>query len=65
VTPTATTGVYSVSCTMASDTQGSASFTGTVSNTSMTGTVTWTIGTKAYTYNYSGVPFTPAVDPES
>ena len=43
-----------------------ATFSGTVSNTLMSGTVTWTLPSgKVYTYNYSGVPFTPAVDPES
>jgi hypothetical protein len=65
MTAAATPGVYNVTCTMQSNTQGTASFTGTVSNTSMSGTVTWIIGAKTYTYIYSGVPFTPAVDPES
>ena len=58
-------GTYNVSCTMNSATQGTVSFTGTISNTAMSGTVNWTIGGKTYTYNYSGVPFTPDVDPES
>jgi hypothetical protein len=65
VTASATPGVYNVACTMQSNTQGTASFTGTISNTDMSGTITWTIGGKAYTYTYKGVPFTPAVDPES
>jgi hypothetical protein len=66
VTPAATAGTYNVSCTMSSTTQGNATFSGTVSNTLMSGTVTWTLPSgKVYTYNYSGVPFTPAVDPES
>jgi hypothetical protein len=66
VSPAAVAGTYTVACTMTSATQGTASFSGTVSNTSMSGTVTWTLPSgKVYTYSYSGVPFTPAVDPES
>ena len=65
VTAAATPGVYNVSCTMQSNTQGTASFTGTISNTAMSGTISWVIGGKTYTYAYTGVPFTPAVDPES
>ena len=66
VTPAATAGTYNVTCTMTSVTQGTASFSGTINNTAMSGTITWTLPSgKVYTYNYSGVPFTPAVDPES
>jgi hypothetical protein len=65
VTPTATPGVYNVTCTLSSNTQGTATLAGTISNTTMSGTLTWTIGAKVYTYNYSGVPFTPDPNPES
>ena len=65
VAPTATAGVYNVTCTLSSNTQGSATLSGTISNTTMSGTLTWTIGAKIYTYSYSGVPFTPDPNPES
>jgi hypothetical protein len=52
-------GTYNVSCTMTSNTQGTASFTGTVSNTLMQGTLSWTTGGKTYAYTYTGAPFTP------
>ena len=66
VTPAAAPGTYNVSCTMNSATQGTASFSGTINSTSMSGTITWTLPSgKVYTYSYNGVPFTPAVDPES
>jgi hypothetical protein len=65
VTPTATTGVYNVSCTLSSNTQGTATLSGTISNTTMTGTLNWTTGGKTYTYTYNGVPFTPDPNPES
>src|SRR3954453_8387316 len=65
VTPTATPGVYNVTCTLSSNTQGTATLSGTISNTTMSGTLTWTIGAKVYTYSYSGVPFTADPNPES
>ena len=58
-------GTYNVSCTMKSNSQGTVTFTGTVSNTLMQGTLSWTIGTKVYNYSYRGVPFTPDPNPES
>jgi hypothetical protein len=59
VTAGVPTGTYNVSCTMVSNTYGTMVVSGTVNNTQMQGTMTWTIGTTAYTYTYSGVPYTP------
>ena len=56
-------GATIVDCTMFSATWGTVKFTATVDSTSMTGTMTWTRGTTVYTYNFSGVPYTPvAID---
>jgi hypothetical protein len=65
VTSSATPGTYNVSCSLSSHTQGDASFTGTINNTTMSGTISWTIGAKTYTYTYTGVPFTADPNPES
>jgi hypothetical protein len=65
VTAGSTSGTYNVTCTMKSNSQGTVSFSGTVSNTLMSGTINWTIGTKVYAYTYRGVPFTPDPNAES
>ena len=59
-----TPGVYNVSAAM-SNSQGTITFTGTLSNTVMAGTLSWTTGGKTYTYTYNGVPFTPDPNAES
>ena|SRR5437868_2787303 len=58
-------GTYNVSSSMTSNTQGSVTFTGTLSSTVMAGTLSWTTGGKTYTYTYNGVPFTPDPNAES
>jgi len=65
VTASSTAGTYNVTCTMTSNTQGTVSFTGTISNTLMQGTLSWTTGGKVYSYTYRGVPFTPDPNAES
>jgi hypothetical protein len=65
VTGSGMAGTYNVTCTMTSNTQGTISFTGTVSNTLMQGTLTWTTGGKVYNYTYRGLPFTPDPNAES
>ena len=52
-------GATIVDCTMWSATWGTVKFTATVDSTSMSGTMTWTRGTTMYTYNFTGVPYTP------
>jgi hypothetical protein len=65
VTGTSTAGLYNVSATMTSNSQGTVTFTGTLSNTTMAGTLSWITGGKTYTYTYNGVPFTPDPNAES
>src|SRR4051812_16850601 len=65
VTPGTPTGTYNVSSAMSSNTQGTVTFTGTLSSTVMAGTLSWTTGGKTYTYSYNGVPFTPDPNAES
>jgi hypothetical protein len=65
VNPGTPTGTYAVSASMNSTSQGTVTFTGTLSSTVMAGTLSWTTGGKTYTYTYNGVPFTPDPNAES
>jgi hypothetical protein len=58
-------GQTTFSVTLTSGTQGTITASGIYLTTSMSGTFSWVRDGKTYLYNFTGAPFTPAVDPES
>ena len=58
-------GQTTFAVTLGSGTQGNITATGVYLTTSMSGTFTWVRDGKTYTYNFTGAPYTPAVDPAS
>ena len=58
-------GAINFSVTLKSNLQGNVTITGTVVASTMTGSATWVKDGKTYIYTFTGVPYTPAVDPES
>jgi hypothetical protein len=68
-TPTISTGAagaINFSVTLkSSGPQGNVTITGVIVASTMTGTATWVKDGKTYNYSFTGVPYTPAVDPES
>ena len=58
-------GQTTFTVTLNSGTQGTITANGVYLTTTMSGTFTWVRDGKTYVYNFTGAPYTPAVDPES
>jgi hypothetical protein len=58
-------GQTTFTVTLSSGTQGNITASGVYLTTSMSGTFSWVRDGKTYVYNFTGAPFTPAVNPES
>jgi hypothetical protein len=58
-------GQTTFSVTLTSGTQGTVTASGLYLGTTLSGTFSWVRDGKTYLYNFTGAPFTPAVDPAS
>ena len=58
-------GAYNFTVSLKSGTHGTMDISGVINATTISGTAKWTKDGKIYMYTFSGVPYTPDVDPES